>query len=220
MLKFLILDLIPRSSDLWQHAIAKSIMNDSIEIKINYTTEDFARSLPFIQAHVFKRKYWIYILPVGTFLGIIGLMNSMSYKEDTPNYTAMIILAAVPALIMFVVVWILDKKARWISENDKISPWAMNREASKLLKKNPRLGGETTMTVSNKGINSSSASFSENLEWIMFTKSIESDSDIFLFTVANDVRFIPKRALESEEQKNLLYRLIKRNLGGKADLSL
>ena len=76
------------------------------------------------------------------------------------------------------------------------------------------------MTVTNKGINFSSASSSENLEWIMFTKSIESDSDVFLFTLTNYVRFIPKRALESEEQKNLLYNLIKRNLGGKADLYL
>ena len=195
-------------------------MNDSLEIKINYTTEDFARTLPFIQQHVFKRKYWIYILPIGTFLGIILLINSMSYKEDTPNYPAMIIFASIPALIIFAVVWILDKKSRWISEVDKISPWAMNREALKLLKKNPRLTEETTMTVTNKGINFSSASSSENLEWIMFTKSIESDSDVFLFTLTNYVRFIPKRALESEEQKNLLYNLIKRNLGGKADLYL
>lgn len=195
-------------------------MNDSLEIKINYTTEDFARALPFIQHEVFKRKYWIYILPIGTFSGIIGLVNSMSYREDTPNYTAMIIIAAIPALIMFAVVWILDKKARWISKVDKISPRAMDREALKLVKKNPRLTEETTMTVSNKGINFSSDSSSENLEWIMFTKSIESDSDIFLFTLANDVRFIPKKALESEEQKCLLYKLIKENLGRKADLSL
>jgi len=194
-------------------------MNDSLEIKLNYTTEDFARILPYIQQDALKRKYWIYILPVGTFLGIIWLTNLMSYKEDTPNYPALIIIAFIPALIMFAVVWILDKKSRWIREVDKISPWAMNREASKLLKKNPRLAEETTMTVSDKGINFSSTSSSENLEWIMFTKSIESDSDVFLFTLANDVRFIPKRALESEEQKNLLYNLIKRNLGRKADLS-
>jgi hypothetical protein len=195
-------------------------MNDSLEIKINYTAEDFARTLPFIQHHVFKRKYWIYILPIGMFLGIIWLGNSMSYKTDTPNYPAMIIFALIPALIMFVVVWILDKKSRWISKVDKISPWAMNREASKLLKKNPHLSEETTITVSNKGIKYSRASSSENLDWIIFTKSIESDSDIFLFTLTNDVRFIAKRALESQEQKNLLYNLIKRNLGGKADLSL
>ena len=183
-------------------------MNHSLEIKLNYTTEDFARTLPFIQQHVFKRKYWIYILPIGTFLGIIWLTNLMSYKEDTPNYPAIIIIASIPALIMLAVVWILDKKSRWISEVDKISPWVMNREASKLLKKNPHLSEETTITFSNEGIHYSSASFSENLDWIIFTKSIESNSDVFLFTLTNDVRFIPKRALESEEQKNMLYKLI------------
>jgi hypothetical protein len=195
-------------------------MNDSLEIKINYTAEDFARTFPFINQHFFKRKYWIYILPIGMFLGIIWLVNLMSYKEDTPNYTALIIIAFIPALIMFAVVWILDKKSRWISEVDKISPWVMNREALKLLKNKPRLSEKTTIIVSNKGINYSSASFSENLDWMMFTKSIESNSDIFLFTLANDVRFIPKRVLESEEKMKLLYNLIKRNLGRKANLSL
>jgi hypothetical protein len=190
-------------------------MNDSLEIKINYTAEDFARTLPFIQQHALKRKYWIYILPTGTFLGICGLIYLFSYKGDQLNYPAIIIFASIPSLIMLAVVWILDKKSGWISEVDKVSPWAMKREASKLLKKKPHLSEETTITVSSKWINYSSASFSENLDWIIFTRFIETDSDIFLFTVTNDVRFIPKRALESREQKNLLYKLIKRNLGGK-----
>jgi hypothetical protein len=194
-------------------------MNDSLEIKLSYTTEDFARVFPDIQQHVLKRKYWIYILPIGTFLGIILLIYSMSNNTDTLNYPAMIIFASIPALIMLAVVWILDKTSGWIREVDKITPWAMNREALKLIKKNPQFSEETIITVSNKGINYSGASFSENLDWKIFTKSIESDSDIFLFTLTNDVRFIPKRALESEEQKNLLDNLIKRNLGGKANLS-
>lgn len=191
-------------------------MDNSLEIKLTYTTEDFARALPFIQQHALKRKYWIFILPIGTFLGILWLINSMKDKSDNLNYLAILIFAFIPSLFMFLVVWILDKKAGWISKADKVSPWVMNREVLKLFKKNPHLSEVTTITISNKEVSYSSASSTQNLDWVLFSKSIETDSDIFLFTLTNDVRFIPKRTLESEEQKNLLYNLIKRNLGSKA----
>lgn len=191
-------------------------MDDSIIVKLVYLPQDFARASSFFQQTIYLRKHWIILCPIVVFFGIIALIFSMSYKSDDLNIFAIIILALIPSVIIFLVVLLLDKNTKWMAKHDKISPWVMSKSVAKHYEHYPQLEEAVSIIFSDEGIKYAFASLTEKYNWFSFSKAIESKDDIFLFFTNTDFVFFPKRALISQNQESELKKIIKQNLGNKA----
>lgn len=179
-------------------------MNDRLDLEIQYSIDDYVRSLTFIQSRQFIVKYGFIIVPFAMMflLLVLFLSNPDSFKQVSLYYS---IITFAPVL-MIVVLFLLLKYFP-----NPILRWNVRKqfESSPILREKQRI------SIDEVGIKGQTQLSAGETKWSAIIEATESKDDFFFFISNKFAMFVPKHKLTSE-QKALIYDISKRNLGEKA----
>lgn len=179
-------------------------LNENIELEIQYTIDDYARGLTYIQRRQFIFKCGIFILPLiplALFL-ITFIGNPESLFEMSPATASVNI---VPFLLLFVFLLAVAKFP------SPILKWSLRKQFNS----SPALRAKQLISFAKDGIETESELSSSRTKWEAVVEAAETRDDFFFFSSSKFAMFVPKSVM-SEIQIITLRELANRNLLGKA----
>lgn len=187
-------------------------MDEKIIVSVQYTAEDYARGLKYVQQRNPLVKY-IFLLPLAVIFGTLLFLfirdpGKTVYAFSRPEGFMPIILALIFSIPAFV--YLRRKKYSFL----------VKRQFERQIRSSPALRAEKTIIFDEDGIIGHFDVGSGELDWEAFIEATETEDDIYFFTAKKAAQLFPKRAFENEEQQNRLRELVKRKLGEKAKFEI
>ena len=181
-------------------------MNE-IEIEAEYTVDDYARALTYIQNRTFNFKFLLNfaLIAFPLFLAILFLA---AYTLD-PLETIELIKVNVMYFLIFAVILVLLKYLP-----DLILKWTLKRQFNS----SPVLREPQTIVISDEGIYGKTILSAGENKWGAIIEAVETDKDFYFFISNKFATFIPKHFLKDEFELASLRRIVRDNLGEKAKL--
>jgi uncharacterized protein YneF (UPF0154 family) len=183
-------------------------MNSKIEVKVNYTAEDFARGAKYIQSRKTFAKY-MYLLP---FI-IITLILSVLFLSDPAKFVTAFsrpqsfLPILIPVIVLLPVFYFLSRKK---------TSFFVRKQFERQIKSSPVLQETKTLIFDEEGIKGQQNLGTGETNWSAFLEATETEDDFYFFTAKNFAQFIHQKAFKDENQKDQLRELAKRKLGDKA----
>lgn len=182
-------------------------MNKTLSLNLEITPQDYENAAEFLKKRSFTRQYGFIVYPLITYVFFILLIFWMSNDISRMNIPATFLVSAIPALIMWVGILLIDV----------ISPLPRTHSVKTLINYSPYMQGTTQMNFTDEGIEFLKELASTKMKWRAFSKVIESKSELFLYTSEKSCPiFIPKRAFNSNEDMNFIKYLITMRLADKS----
>ena len=184
-------------------------MNERIEIKVNYTADDYARGLRYIQ----KRSF-LFFLPLLLPLIVISGFSLILFLSNPQNFYRAFskpegfLPVLIPIVILLPFFYFLKLR--------KKSSFLIRKQYERQIKSSPALQETKTIIFDEKGLKGQQNLGSGETSWDAFIEATETEDDFYFFTAKKTAQFIPKRTFESEFQQHQLRDLAKRKLGDKA----
>lgn len=183
-------------------------MAESISLSVSFTEADYVRVIRFMQGQHFLKKYGFFIVFGVIFVGFLIFVLLLGQDAPQLSIPLAILVSLIPASIVGSVVWLLDRF---------LNQFILRRTIAKQFRCSPTLREHYHVTIDDTGISSTSNLGSNSVSWEAFIRGVETDSD-FLFYASNKFsHFVPKYALTTNDEIELLRTIAKRNLKEKAE---
>jgi hypothetical protein len=181
-------------------------MDKTISLNLEITPKDYANAADSLQKRHFLVKYNFAILPAAVFLLFAIIIYLMADAQI--NILGLILFSLIPALILWVALLVLNE----------FSPRLISRKMKKIINSAPLIQGNLRVNFTDEGIEFLRELTESKMNWLVFTKAIESEREFLLYWGANqEPFFIPKRAFASAEDLNFVRCLMRAKLAEKAE---
>jgi YcxB-like protein len=179
-------------------------MDEKIEVTIQYTVDDYSRSLAYIQNRQFITVSFVMPLIIVPAMVFVFLMRNQNKNMGTKETLIAIFVGLFIGVIVSISLSLLRKY-------DPIRRWRLQKQ----INWSPALKEIKVLTLDEEGIKGSQNLGSGQTKWEAFIEATETKEDFFFFTSSKFAQFIPKYAF-NETQLNQLRELVKSKLGDKA----
>ncbi|HEX8738007.1 MAG TPA: YcxB family protein [Pyrinomonadaceae bacterium] len=183
-------------------------MSEKIEVEIEYTPEDYARSLKYITNRQFLVKYSLLFI-----YAIFGCIFLFSYLTDPAAFK---IIFSSPLTLVTLLIPILVFTGWWFYAKDKPG-YLLKRNIKNQFKSSPALREPKIISFDEEGIYGTSQFGGGLTKWTAFIEAAETADDFLFFTSNKVAQFVPKRFFTSE-QINQIRTLAAGNMEGKINL--
>ena len=182
------------------------MMDKTISLNLEVIPKDYVNAIESVRKRSLLHKYNFIILPLVVFFAVVIIICLMADRNI--NILGLILFSLIPALMLWVGLLVLNLSSSHL----------FLRKVTKIINSSPFLQGKLQVNFTNEGIEFLRESNSAQLDWLIFTKAIESEREFLLYAGNHDLPFfIPKRAFASNEDLNFVRSLIQAKLAEKAN---
>lgn len=156
-------------------------MREPIEVRIDYTAEDYARGAKYVGSRRFIVRY-LFLFP----LIIIAVMALFSYLTNPAKFSRNIIPLVVTVIVLMPVFYFISRRE---------SSFLVRKQFERIIKSSPALQETKTVVFDEEGLKGHQNLSGGEIKWEAFVEAAETEDD-FYFSLPSERRSLfPKERL-------------------------
>lgn len=182
---------------------------ESVKVKVEYSTEDFARAINYIN----NRSWWYrnstFVIFASVFALLLFAIAALQDPDDNASVFVIWLVALIPAGFAGALIWILSKI---------FNPLYLKRSIQNQIRSSPLLQEANDIEFDREGISASTFLNTTKYKWEAFSEVTESDDDFHFLTSSKITFFVPKSAFQNEAEIAKVRQFAKDRLFDRASL--